>query len=248
MLHPNTRIVTCGGSPLYGRQGVAMHEQIRALCTKRKPSALLIPTATYDRSDTVAHFERTYGSKLGCKTAALLLLDRTPSRSEIKTAIESADIIVVSGGNTLKLMRRWRKLGVDQLLLRAQRRGVVLAGSSAGAICWYDYGHSDSMAYYNPEDWDYIRVRGLGIIPATCCPHVLAEGRLAHFQRMIQKRGGLGIGIDNDCAIAYEGDTYRVLTARRDAQAFRITRNRGNVTTIPIEQVRKPPPVQELLQ
>ena len=213
-----------------------MHERIRGLCTKRTPNALLIPTATYDRPDTVAQFERTYGRKLGGNAKVLLLIGRTPSKSEITKAIASADIIVVSGGNTLKLMRRWRKLSVDRLLLRAQRRGVVLAGSSAGAICWFDYGHSDSMAYYHPEEWAYIRVRGLGVIPATCCPHVLAEGRLGHFEGMIRKRGGIGIGIDNDCAILWRGESCEVMRVRRDAQAFRVSRRRGEVRTEVIEE------------
>jgi dipeptidase E len=247
LLHPKTCIVACGGSPLHGRNGVAMHRQIRALCKKKRPNALLIPTATYDHPETVANFNQTYSAKLGCRTDALLLLNDPPSHKAVKTAIESADIVVVSGGNTLKMMRRWRKLGVDRLLIAAQRRGTVLAGSSAGAICWFDHGHSDSMAYYHPEDWNYIRVRCLGIIPATGCPHVLAEGRLRHFEHMIAKRGGIGIGIDNDCAIAWIGGRYRVFRARPNAKAFRVTKRRGGVDTVEIRSAVKGSPVESLL-
>ncbi len=224
-----------------------MHERIRGFCSKRKPNALLIPTATYDNPETAAAFERVYGGKLGCDAHVLNLLGSTPSQSALRNVIGAADIILVSGGNTLKMMRRWRKLGVDRLLMRAQRRGVVLAGSSAGAICWYAFGHSDSMAYYHPEQWDYIRVRGLGIIPATCCPHVLAENRIKHFQRMIATRGGIGIGIDNDCAIAWLGNQYRVLTTRRSAEAFKIVRSHGKVITTAIEPSRESRPAAELL-
>jgi len=223
-----------------------MHQQIRGLCARRTPNALIIPTATYDNPETVAAFERVYGKRLGCNVSVMNLLGSTPAKSELKNTIQSADIIFVSGGNTLKLMRRWRKLGVDRLLLAAQRRGAILAGSSAGAICWYAFGHSDSMGFYNPDDWDYIRVKGLGIIPATCCPHVMAEDRIRHFQRMIGRRGGTGIGIDNDCAIAWIGNTYRVLTARRDAKAFRVVRNRGRVITTVIEHAQEPRPAVEL--
>ena len=224
-----------------------MHEQIRGLCGKRAPNALLIPTATYDNPDTAAAFERLYGGRLGCRTKVMNLLTDPPTKTERRALVQSADIIFVSGGNTLKLMRRWRTLGVDRLLTQAQRRGVVLAGSSAGAICWYAFGHSDSMAYYHPEHWDYIRVRGLGFIPATCCPHVLAEDRIDHFQRMIARRGGIGIGIDNDCAIAWIGTTYRVLTARRGAKAFRVVRARGTVTTTAIVPSDDARPAMELL-
>ncbi len=247
MLHPQTRIVSCGGSPLTSRSGIAMHEQIRELCGKRTPNALLIPTATYDNPETAAAFEHLYGGRLGCTTSVLNLLDSPPTKTERRARVQAADIIFVSGGNTLKLMRRWRRLGVDRLMAQAQRRGVILAGSSAGAICWYAFGHSDSMAYYHPEQWDYIRVRGLGFIPATCCPHVLAEDRIEHFQRMIARRGGIGIGIDNDCAIAWFGATYRVLTARRGAKAFKIVRSRGTVTTTLIEPADEPRPSVDLL-
>jgi dipeptidase E len=224
-----------------------MHEQIRGLCARRTPNALLIPTATYDNPERAAAFEHMYGTRLGCNVSVLNLLGSAPVKSELRNTIQSADIIFVSGGNTLKLMRRWRRLGVDRLLLAAQRRGVILAGSSAGAICWYAFGHSDSMWYYTPEDWDYIRVKGLGIIPATCCPHVLAEGRIRHFQRMIGQRGGMGLGIDNDCAIAWLGNTYQVLTARRDAKAFRIVRDRGQVVTTEIERTQERRLIAELL-
>jgi dipeptidase E len=57
----------------------------------------------------------------------------------------------VGGGNTLKMMRRWRKLGVDQFLERAYHKGAVLSGISAGAICWFVYGHSDSQQFYHPD-------------------------------------------------------------------------------------------------
>jgi len=247
MLHPKTRIITCGGSPLHSRRGIAMHRQIRDLCKERTPNALLIPTATYDSPETAAAFNRVYGDQLGCQTRVLNLISSAPSKAKLRDAIQSADIVFVSGGNTLKLMRRWRKLGVDRMMLLAQRRGVVLAGSSAGAICWYAFGHSDSMAYYNPDQWDHIRVKGLGVIPATCCPHVLAEDRIDHFKHMIARRGGIGIGIDNDCAIAWLGDQYRVMTARRGAKAFRIVRVRGEIVTTVIDPTDEPRPVAELL-
>ncbi len=248
MLHRQSCIVTCGGSPLHGRRGLAMHKQIRDLCAQQTPIAVLIPTATYDNPETAAAFERVYGDHLGCDTRVMNLLGATPALTKLRDVVRSADIIFVSGGNTLKAMRRWRKLGVDRLLRQAHRRGTVLAGSSAGAICWYTFGHSDSMAYYDPDHWDYIRVRGLGIIPATCCPHVLAEDRIDHFQGMIGHRGGIGIGIDNDCAIAWLGTRYRVLTTRQGAKAFRIVRSRGKVVTTVIEPAHEGRPVAELLK
>ena len=94
----------------------------------------------------------------------LNLLGRNPSDDELRSKILSPDIIYVGGGNTLKMMRRWRYLGVDSLIRQAWENGTVLSGVSAGAICWFEWGHSDSMASYNPDDWKYIRVAGTGLI------------------------------------------------------------------------------------
>ncbi len=67
----------------------------------------------------------------------LNLLGVNPSRKELEEKILSSDLIYVSGGNTLKLMRRWRRLGVDKILELVHDKGIVLAGLSAGAICWF---------------------------------------------------------------------------------------------------------------
>jgi len=101
----------------------------------------------------------------------LFLIDAPPSAREIERKILSADIIYVGGGNTLYMMRVWRRLGVERLLRTAYEEGIVLAGISAGAICWFDSGHSDSMSFYNPRDWQYINVKGLGLIKGVHCPH-----------------------------------------------------------------------------
>ena len=247
MLHEQTRIVACGGVPLDAPHCRTIHRFIRDLCGKATPRALLIPTASYDDPEVYGKFQATHGNALGCRTKVLYLLGAAPSKRELRDAIQSADLIWVSGGNTLKLMRRWRRLGVDALLRKAHRRGVVLAGSSAGALCWFGHGHSDSMSFYHPEKWDYIRVRGLGLIPATGCPHVLAEDRMAHFQAMMWKHPGAGIAIDNDCAIAFAGNEYRVLTARRDAKAFLLRKTDGTLVTREIPKSKSFRPANEIL-
>ena len=100
----------------------------------------------------------------------LFLIKEQPSREQIRTKISSADIIHVGGGNTLLMMRIWRRLGVDHLLEAAYQDGTVLAGISAGSICWFDSGHSDSMSFYNPRKWKYINVRGLGLLKGHPLP------------------------------------------------------------------------------
>ena len=224
-------IVAIGGGSLQTGETGAIDRQILRRTGRRKPRALFIPTASSDDLEYRRNFRRAYGRRLGCRTDELLLLGRTPPPKEIARKIREADLIYVGGGNTLKMMRRWRHLGVDRHLRRAHRRGTVLCGLSAGCLCWFDWGHSDSMAFYHPRDWDYIRVRGLGLIPGTGCPHYDAEKRDADFEAMIARVGGVGIAIDNCAALEVSGARWRVLTSRRGAGVYRVTRRRGRIET-----------------
>lgn len=163
----------------------------------------------------------------------LRLVDEAPSQREIERRIFSADILYVGGGNTLAMMRLWRRLGVDRLLRAAYEQGIVLAGISAGAICWFESGHSDSMSFYDPQRWEYIRVKGLGLVRGIHCPHYNGRTRgvprRKDFQEMIGKTGGIGIAIENNCAIEFlDGRWYRVIGSRPNARAYRV-RKRGGV-------------------
>ena len=150
------------------------------------------------------------------------------------------------------MMRRWRRLGVDALLREAYARGAVLCGVSAGAICWFDSGHSDSMSFYNPEDWDYIAVTGMGLLRGLACPHYNGETdgvpRRQSFHDMVRRKRGIGIAIDNDCALAVVDDGYRVLSAAPDASAYTLFVRNGELTERRIEAAEGYMPLSNLYQ
>ncbi|MEP7128937.1 MAG: peptidase E, partial [Chitinophagales bacterium] len=226
-------IAAIGGGSMAEGATASIDREIVRLAGKKNPVALFIPTASGDDPVYVENFQKIYGKKLGCKTQSLLLLKHPPSPGEVKKMISNADIIYVGGGNTLMMMRRWRFLGVDKLLMKASKDGKVMAGTSAGAICWFQYGHSDSEFYYHPDNWEWIRVKCLGIAPFTACPHCLKEGRLSHFIKMIKKHGGTGIALDDCTAMEIKGNQFRILRSKEDAQAFRIDRINGQMITTP---------------
>ena len=246
------KIVAIGGGELRNSKTSAIDREVIRLTGKPQPRALFIPTASSDSVDYWTAFQSVYGEDLGCETSVVNLLDDHPPLKQIEESILSSDLIYVGGGNTLKMMRRWRKLGIDQMLKAAHTRDIVLAGVSAGAICWFKYGHSDSMAFYHPDSWKYVRVRGLGLIDAFGCPHFDSETagkkRNLDFQDMILKHGGTGIGIDNDCALEFVGDGFRVISSKPTACAYKLLKNRGKVT---VEQIRRSPeylPISSLLR
>ena len=228
-------IVAIGGGNIRTRATLPIDREIIRLARKRNPKLLFIPTASSDSEEYWKHVQEYFGGFLKCRTDVLFLIKEHPSREEIRKKILSADIIYVGGGNTLLMMRVWRRLGVDRLLRSAYENGTVLSGISAGSICWFDSGHSDSMSFYNPRSWKYIKVRGLGLIHGIHCPHyngvTLGVPRRHHFREMIRKTGGVGIAIENRCALVFiDGQVSRVIRARRTARAYRVYKLRGKVT------------------
>jgi len=233
-------IVAIGGGKITTRQTVPIDRKIIRLSHKKNPKLLFIPTASSDSEIYWKQIRKYFGDFLKCKTDVLFLMKQKPPREQIRSKISSADIIYVGGGNTLQMMRIWRRLGVDKLLLAAYNKGTVLAGVSAGSICWFDSGHSDSMSFYDPHKWKYIKVKGLGLIPGIHCPHYNGKTggvpRRKNFQEMIRQGGGTGIAIDNNCAIEFrDGRVFKVLTSKPRAKAYRVFKKEGQVVE---EQIR----------
>ncbi|HLC52881.1 MAG TPA: peptidase E [Candidatus Nanoarchaeia archaeon] len=245
MVIKTKKIVAIGGGVMKTGGLLAIDKEIVRLSGKKRPKLLFLPTASSDSELYWFYVNKHFGKRLGCKTDVLYLIKEKLTTEEIKNKILSADIIYVGGGNTLKMMRLWRRLGVDKLLKQAWRNGTVLCGISAGSICWFESGHSDSMSFYSPKNWKYINVQGLGFIKGIHCPHydseTLGVPRKNNFRDMIKKIGGMGIAIDNNCAIAFLDNQFRIITSKENAKAYRIFKQNGKLIT------RNIPPKKELM-
>jgi len=244
-------IIAIGGGEIRTKGTAPIDREIVRLAKKKKPRLLFIPTASSDSDTYWKCVQEYFGKFLKCKTDVLFLINEQPSREQMQKKISSADIVYVGGGNTLLMMRLWRRLGVDNLLKAAYEKGTVLAGISAGSICWFDSGHSDSMSFYNPREWKYINVRGLGLVKGIHCPHYnsMTRGvpRRRDFRDMIRKAGGVGIAIENNCAIEFiNGKFYKVISSRGYAHAYRVHKSRGKVVSEKIPQRNQLAPIESL--
>jgi dipeptidase E len=244
-------IVAIGGGEMRARGTADIDREIIRLSKRLHPNVLFVPTASSDSEEYWKGFREYFGSFLKCRTDVLFLIKDTPTRGQIERKIASADIVYVGGGNTLYMMRVWRRLGVDQILRAAYRKGIVLAGISAGAICWFDSGHSDSMSFYDSQHWKYINVRGLGLINGINCPHYngMTRGvpRRRDFRDMIRKIGGIGIAIENNCAVEFIDDRlYRVISSKDNARAYRVYKRAGKVVSEQIRQQEELAPIEWL--
>lgn len=237
-------IVALGGGKIARRATVAIDREMIRLSNRAHPTILFIPTASSDSETYWQNFQKYFGGFLGCQVDALFLTRETFTSAMLRKKIFAADIIYVGGGNTLMMMRLWRRLGVDQMLKAAYRKGIVMAGVSAGSICWFDSGHSDSMSFYNPRKWKYINVKGLGLIPGINCPHydssTLRVPRKRHFHDMIRKIGGVGIAIENNCALEFiDGGYYKILSAGGSAGAYRVYKSKGKIVAEEIPRSKR---------
>jgi dipeptidase E len=208
------------------------HKQIIVRTGKKHPRVLFIPTAKDDSEEYIKGFQQYYASLGAGQVDVLRLISEKPSKKEIENKIMSADAIYVNGGNTYRMIRVWKKRGVDNLLKKAHKQGIVMAGHSAGAICWFTNGNSDSFNKHRP-----FKISALGIVDALLCPHYDTEPvRQKTLKKMLKlSRGSVAIALDECAAIEIIDDTYRVLTPATNALARRAYWQNGEYV---IEEIR----------
>lgn len=247
------KIVAIGGGEI-GRSGysvetTAIDKEIIKLTGKKNPKLLFIPTASSDSLGYVEVVKKHFGKSLGCKVEALMLLDGHASKKEISAKIMNADIIYVGGGNTLLMMKVWRKSGVDEILRQAYNKGIVMAGVSAGSICWFRDGLSDSVKKFKNHNADYMKVRGLGLIKALHSPHYdFEKERPEALKVMTAKTSGVAIALENCVALEVIDDDYRVIVSQPNAKAYAIFWKKGAYHKIKIRPSDEYKPLAELLK
>lgn len=196
--------------------------EIIKLSGKPKPNILFIPTASNDNSLYIKMAKKHFQQHFGCHVDVLKLYDNPPNQV-IKKAILQTDVIYVGGGNTLKMMTKWRKLGIDILLEEAARQGKVLTGLSAGAICWFKGGLSDSRKFTSKGgSWNFAMVRGLNFYDFYICPHFSSETkRKQALKNRLKNTNMVAIALDDCVAIEIVDDEYRIIGATKDRGAYK---------------------------
>jgi dipeptidase E len=236
------------GSPV---ETTKIDREIIKLTGKKHPKLLFVPTASRDSIGYSEAVKKHFGKRLGCDVDVLYLIREQLSQRDISRKIFSSDIIYVGGGNTLNMMRIWRRQGVDKLFLRAYNRGIVLSGISAGAICWFRYGVSDSQKKKSSDD--YARVSGLGLVNATISPHHIREpDREKGIINIITRTPGVGIALDDYSAIEIVNGRYRIITSKawhgdHKVQAHIVCKVKDKLYYEPIFKKKEFAPLEDLL-
>ena len=211
-------IVAIGGGEVGLNETYEIDKFIVEAAKKEKPNFLFIPTASKDAPAYVKIIDKLYG-ELGFKTDTLYLSNVEVDKEEVNQKIENADIIYVGGGNTQYMMKVWEEYGVDKALIRAYKSGKVLSGLSAGSICWFISGHSDSEFIEGVEKPKPIWVKGLGIIPYLHCPHYDEPDRVG-FDEFYAGQLADAIAIENQVAIVWDNYEMKVIKSNPMKNAY----------------------------
>ena len=226
-----SHIIAIGGGGFYRDPGnLALERYIVRQARAANPRVGLIPTAGAERDEYVLSFYTSFLG-LGCRPSHLPFFKRTP---DLRAFVLGQDVIYAGGGNTRSMLAVWREWGLPELLREAWESGVVLAGVSAGAICWFEQGLTDSWA-------DRLRpLDCLGFLPGSCCPHYDGEADRRPSLHALLAAGeiGSGIAIEDWTAVHFTGTTIeRVVSAKPGARAYsvRVVDGRVEEVALPVE-------------
>ena len=188
------QIIAIGGGG-FGRNPSdrKIEEYIIKQQNNKNPNVCFIPTATGDNDAYKVNFYDVF-TKLNCNPTHIDFFKRTIN---LKDHIRKQDIIFVGGGNTKSMLAVWKDWGLDLLLKEAYDRGVIMCGVSAGAICWFDKGITDSWA-------DNLAILNcLGFVDGICCPHYDEEPSRRPYvkDQLVQNNLTECIGIEGPAAL-----------------------------------------------
>ncbi len=193
---------------------------------KKRPRVCFIATASGDNDNYISRFHQAFPPSRA-EAIHLPLFNRTVR--DLASLVLAQDVIYVGGGNTANLLSLWRLHRLDRALKTAWRAGVVMAGISAGAICWFQDGITDSFGQPVRALGD-----GLGFIAGGCCPHFDGEAeRRPVLHRLIKRGFPATIALDDGAAAHFVGTQLReVVSSRPRARGFHVSL----VNNVPVQK------------
>jgi dipeptidase E len=221
------QIAALGGHEVGAPEYRALEDWLLGLTGRERPRVLFVPTASAENADYVVRFFDAFAGR-----AEVSHLDFFPwPPAELRDFVLGHDLVYVGGGNTANMLAIWREHGMDEIVREAWQEGVVLSGVSAGMICWFEAGVTDS---YGPQ---LEAMECLGLIPGSSCPHYDGEERRRpRYHELVA--GGIpgGWAAEDGVALHFEGwELRRALTSFPGKKAYRVELRGGDVVEDSIE-------------
>ena len=222
------RILIAGGA-----YGTPFIRYMAELTGETRPKLLYLPTASADSAtSTLTWYRNCAPLNVEPSDQASFIASTRQDRSWEEVLL-SVDGIVCSGGNTLNQQAIWKAHGIDVILRQAWDRGIVLGGASAGSLCWFEAGTTDSR----PKELTI--VQGLGFLKGSHSPHYDAEKDRRPLYHQLIASGQLkpGYACDNNAGLYFEdNDVKRVVTSRAGAKVYYVSVVNGKI----VERVLEP--------
>lgn len=220
------RIVAIAGGNLESTHKI--NQYIVALAGKEKASLLFIGTASHDDEGYFSAVRSEFGC-LGCVVKELSLTLDKHTDDEADELLDQADIIYVGGGDTAFMISVWREYGLDSKLKKVYLADrAVLSGISAGAMCWFNCGHSDSSVFWKDGNIGYGWINGLlDIHSYAFCPHY--GERKESFDEMIKEKPFPGMALDENVAFVDENGSVHFISSKELAKAYLMTFHDGKL-------------------
>ena len=194
------RILAIGGGELKNRETLAIDtylaEQAKKAAGDRRACGLFIPTASHDCMPYYNTFHKVYTGLFDIKTDVALTVGREVDREKMRAKFERADFLYVGGGDTVFMLESWKESGLLDFIREAYDRGTLVAGLSAGAICWFEEMYSDSVV-----EGEYAMYPGLGWIKGKISPHY--NERMLDFDQIVLYNRYRAWGIENNAAVEF---------------------------------------------
>jgi dipeptidase E len=214
-------IVAIGGNSLPKGTLTPIHRYVLSLARATPARVCFIPTATGDAQSVIDNFYGAFRAT-GCELSHLTLFDNTTL--DVEAFLLLQDVIIVAGGNTRNMLLLWDAWGVDRAIRTAYDNGSVLAGQSAGGLCWFESGLTDSY----PRQFRAMDC--LGWLPGSFCPHYDTEaGRQPVLEKLIAD-GTLpaGYAVEDDAAVHFrDGKLVTAITAKPGKNAYAVRAENG---------------------
>lgn len=186
---------------------------------KANPKICFLPQASAEAKDYVISFYEAFCS-LDAKPSWISLFGRV--KDTWKEHLLQQDLIYVGGGNTRSMLALWREWKMDEVLIEAYEKGIILCGISAGAICWFEQSVTDSV-------WPLGALNGLKLLKGSCCPHYDSEiERRPTYREKINNRELMpGLGLEDQTAAHFiDGKLKCIITGNEEKSAFRVSENK----------------------
>jgi dipeptidase E len=222
------QIIAIGGGGFYrDSENLELEKYVIRQTNAESPRVAFAPTASGEPDHYVSAYYSAF-LKLNCRPSVLTFFKRTP---DLRSFLLNQDLIFVGGGNTKSMLAVWRDWGVPEILGEAWDSGIVLTGVSAGAICWFERGVTDSWA------GELRPLECLGFLPGSCCPHYDGEAdrRPSYHRLLASGEISSGVAIEDWTGVHYrETDVHRVVASKAGARAYSLRVVNGSVQEVPL--------------